>query len=651
MKNLFSIFALLIFQFSFAQYQITIDAYVLDKQSGEPIPYVNLSVVNKTISAVSDTEGKVVLSYDEEAVVDNDIIRFSNVAYKDLEVKFGQLYRLLTNSNKIYLTKKEFLNGNSLGEDNITGVVTDPNGVVQGASVKVKNTLIETQTNSEGEFRISANDGDVLVFNFLGMLPKEIAVPKSEKVNVELVPNGELLGEVEIQGKAKKKLVETGVGKKDADALGYSVNTISSKDISPGAITIADVIRGRFAGVKVSGFGDNAQFIMRGMGSIEAPAPAIFEVDGTIYTDPPTFVNVQQIETISILKSLSAVNRYGAMARGGVIQIKMKNSGKLLDKDGKPVNTALVKGNDYEENLDDLDAVTSKSSISNRLEKANSYEEALAIYKSANQNLSYESVPFIVDASDGFMKWDKVFSVKILKQGVQKAFSNVKALKTIAYKLDEKGAYEESKLVYQRIAILRPKDIQSYKDLALSYTAAGDYSEALSLYKKMLANKMPDVDFFPVGEAIVNEVKHLVAHHRLDVDYRDLHPDLLSAKFKKDLRIVFDWNDPNVEFELQFVNPKKKFYNWIHTNFENRDRIIDEVKNGYHTEEYIIDDADSGEWIINLEGLSNNDRNNPTYLKYTVYKNYGLPEETKEIKVIKLYTQEQKVTLDRFRYK
>ena len=96
--------------------------------------------------------------------------------------------------------------------------------------------------------------------------------------------------------------------------------------------------------------------------------------------------------------------------------------------------------------------------------------------------------------------------------------------------------------------------------------------------------------------------------------------------------IVFDWNDPNAEFELQFVNPNKKYFKWAHTKFESMDRMMDEIKNGYHTEEFIIDDAEPGEWLFNIEGLAKEDALNPTYLKYTVYKNYGLPEETKEIK-------------------
>jgi hypothetical protein len=53
--------------------------------------------------------------------------------------------------------------------------------------------------------------------------------------------------------------------------------------------------------------------------------------------------------------------------------------------------------------------------------------------------------------------------------------------------------------------------------------------------------------------------------------------------------------------------------------------------------------------VINIESLNENSPINPFYLKYTVFKNYGLPNETKEIKLIKL-DQQQRVTLDKFLY-
>ena len=107
------------------------------------------------------------------------------------------------------------------------------------------------------------------------------------------------------------------------------------------------------------------------------------------------------------------------------------------------------------------------------------------------------------------------------------------------------------------------------------------------------------------------------------------------------------WNIP----ELQFVNPKGKFYTWEHAAIANKDRLLDEVKNGFHTEEFIIDEADdTGEWIINIKNLKEQSLLNPTYVKYTIYKNYGTANEEKKVKVIQLQQQQQKVTLDKIKY-
>ena len=100
--------------------------------------------------------------------------------------------------------------------------------------------------------------------------------------------------------------------------------------ISPGATTLADVIIGKFPGVKVEGanmVNSNPRFVIRGgTMSINNPAYAIFDIDGQVYTQYPSFINPQNIKSIVILKSLSAANRYGGQGRGGAIVIKMKSS-------------------------------------------------------------------------------------------------------------------------------------------------------------------------------------------------------------------------------------------------------------------------------------------------------------------------------------
>ena len=230
------------------------------------------------------------------------------------------------------------------------------------------------------------------------------------------------------------------------------------------------------------------------------------------------------------------------------------------------------------------------------------------------------------------------------------AYNNPKALKTLAYQLEVNGAVEKAKLVYQRIVALRPESAQSYRDLALIYQSTKNYNEAMTLYGDMLGNKIVGVDFSGLKNTITNELKHFLAKHRDKVDYSLVASEFLKADFKYDIRIVFDYSDANTEFELQFINPDKKFYVWPHTRIDNLKRMLDDLQKGVSTEEYIIDDAESGEWIINIECFTDDVTTNPSYLKYTVFKNYGLPNETKEIKVIQLYKYQQKVTLDRFMY-
>jgi len=115
-------------------------------------------------------------------------------------------------------------------------------------------------------------------------------------------------------------------------------------------------------------------------------------------------------------------------------------------------------------------------------------------------------------------------------------------------------------------------------------------------------------------------------------------------------KFAFDWTDPNIEFNVQFVNPKNKYFNWSHTVIDSRDNMIDEIQYGYNTEEFIIDDSDKGEWLINIENFTIENQDNPTYLKYTVYKNYGRPNQIKKVMVINLSEVKQKINLDRLMY-
>ena len=122
-----------------------------------------------------------------------------------------------------------------------------------------------------------------------------------------------------------------------------SSETVSSSKlgISPAALTLIDVIAGKFPGVEV--IGDNVAnyldyhkntlesgspkiLIRGGSQSINYNAYAVYDIDGLLYTDYPGFIDPQQIRSITILRSLAATNKYGGIARGGAIVIRLKGT-------------------------------------------------------------------------------------------------------------------------------------------------------------------------------------------------------------------------------------------------------------------------------------------------------------------------------------
>lgn len=657
MKKIFYILTLLLSTTTFAQYTITMDALILDKDTKEAIPYVNVEFLNTDINAVTDAEGKLKLIYEENLVNEKGKVRFTAPNHKTITADISQLVRLLNNTNKIYLTSKS---NTKVATTKLRGAIMSKGKPVRNAFVAKKFTLEEAVTDTDGTFEINAGVGDVLIVNHLGMLDYQHVVKDEERITIELDPDTQLLNEVIVEGENKKGeqfFADTGFGKKDLSRYKAS-NVITHKDIEPFQTRLSDIFRGRMAGVTIGGFVQDelrpssaarfSQGVNVGRSIIIRGRRAKVFLDGGQYNGDIDALDIDNIDNILVLKTMHETALYGGFP---TVLITSKGRYGVKGSNGRYVDSALVTGNDYKEEVALLEDAEAVPQYIVDLENATSYEDALTIYESQLKNKRKKNIPYYMDVAQYFTKWSKAKSVEVLLNIKEEGFNNAKALKALAYKLEELNELEEAKLVYQRIAMLMPNAAQSYRDLALIYKHTGNYRQALDLYRKMLNNSIEGVDFYGLRKPILSEVKHLLLVNRLDVDYSKIPYTLLQASFKYDTRIVFEWNDTDTEFEVQFVDPKKKTFSWEHSMFKNRDRMLDEASTGYHTEEFIIDEAkDFGEWIINVKCLTEETPLNPTYLKYTVFENYGLPNETQTVKVVKLFNKQEKVTLDKIVY-
>jgi TonB-linked SusC/RagA family outer membrane protein len=209
-------------------------------------------------------------------------------------------------------------------ERTVSGVVSDASGPLPGVNVLVKGSKTGVQTNLDGRYSISAKQGNILVFSFVGMSQTTKTVGVSNTVNVSM-QDGESLNEV---------IVQTNLGyySKDSKKLSSSVSTISSDEItkqSP-AITIQNALQGQAAGVQVTaanGKPGAAAFVtVRGAVSITGgSAEAIYVVDGAFVSGTEaSALSSNDIESVSVLKDGASAAMYGVRGGNGVVVITTK---------------------------------------------------------------------------------------------------------------------------------------------------------------------------------------------------------------------------------------------------------------------------------------------------------------------------------------
>ena len=197
------------------------------------------------------------------------------------------------------------LRANPSQSKTITGVVTSATDgePLIGVSVQVRETATGGITDMDGKYSVSAQQGQTLVFSYIGYQSQEIKVGTSSVINVVLKEDTEMLDEVVVVGYGvqKKKLV-TGATvqvKGDEIAKMNTTNPLQAMQGQTPGVSIASTSGQPGADMKVS---------IRGLGTVGNSAP-LYLIDG-VGGDIST-LNPADIESIDVLKDAASAAIYG----------------------------------------------------------------------------------------------------------------------------------------------------------------------------------------------------------------------------------------------------------------------------------------------------------------------------------------------------
>lgn len=541
----------------------------------------------------------------------------------------------------------------------IHGTISEGSKTLSEVSVQVKGTSESTETDAEGRYNIQAQPGDVIVFNRLGMESVEIITEDvTSLLNIDMKPKTERLEEVIVRKRgtksqkdlekefaSNKKLIRTYYGILDADRVGFTMRVMNGDDFSLGFVNVLDILQARLPGIYFlsdpSAVGFRKAYLNRTR-TLNGNVPLLFEIDGVPTTDLP-FIPVTEIDRLALISGTGGTLRYGTRGAGGVVVINTKR-GEALRKKSAAAKLGIRLFND----TDVVDY--NESELFGEFTNINTLEDALSrleILKSSSETSGYS----YLQAYTYFQKrWPQQSAKEeVLELLLNKHGNNPVIMKSLAYVLEDSKQYDSALDVYQQLFKIRPNYEQSYRDVANAYQQTGDAKTALRFYMnkegfprfdKETSENREGIDFI-----MLTELNALLKNNVAELGMENQKNTI--GKVPNGTRLLFEWSHGEAEFEVQFVNPKKRYFTWTHENTSDKERIQDEKLRGYSSEQFFLDSDLQGNWQVNLKYFGNK-TTVPTYLKVTLWTNFGTAFENRMMKLFRLENKEDNYKLASF---
>lgn len=218
-------------------------------------------------------------------------------------------------------------------ERKITGKVTDEEGMpLPGVTVLIKGTQLGTATDGDGNYQLTVPaQGHALVFTMVGMETREETIGERSEINVTMVADVNEMKEVVVTGYGNKSIASfTGAAQtvtKDQLLRAGTKNILSSlQAFVPGMLLVTNNARGSDPNTR-------PEILVRGRSSFTSGSSMpTFIVDGAEVSADYVFdMDINDVESATVLKDASASALYGAKAANGVIVITTRpmKAGKM----------------------------------------------------------------------------------------------------------------------------------------------------------------------------------------------------------------------------------------------------------------------------------------------------------------------------------
>ena len=422
----------------------------------------------------------------------------------------------------------------------VSGTVlsSEDNLPIVGANVLLKGQNSGTSTDFDGNYSLTANAGDVLLFSYIGFETQQVVLNDQKSIQIVLSPNTSALDEIVVIGYGTQS-------KKETTGAVAVVGSEAIEKLNPQRVEQA--LQGQVAGVNITSSsgspGSGANIRIRGISTNGDSRPLIL-VDGNVIEDLSA-INPNDIKSVNVLKDATA-GIYGVRAANGVILIVTKSGRK-----DSPLKFTVDSFYGFQQTASYLDLMKPYD-FAQYVNDASGKTKYLVFPETGTdwQKEVFETAPILstnVSASGGTEKSAYSFGVSYLDQegivGLDKSgYSRLTSRLSYQYdltddlKLSTTAIYthsEKNNLPENGIGAVLYNAVNLNPDLAV-YDENGDYSLVKDIKQIEIINPLAQIENTH-NKSIVDKISATFG-----VDYTFLENFKVSSKFQMNHAVVLD---------------------------------------------------------------------------------------------------------------
>jgi TonB-dependent SusC/RagA subfamily outer membrane receptor len=341
--------------------------------------------------------------------------------------------------------------------------------------------------------------------------------------------NADFKGEAALQ-----EVVVTAYGmKRNSKSLGYSAATIRNEEITLGrSFTLSGALSGKVAGLTVYNTNNavvpEARIVLRGNRSIIGNNQPLVVLDGVpVPQGTINFLNPNDIETITVLKSGQASALYGSDGVNGVLVINSKK---------KIYSSNYYNRLPYKlKNKEDVDYV--------KIMKRAAKENKLSVYEELKEEYKGDPNFYIDMAVLLYESGDKNNAIEVLMSTADITEGNISVLRAIGFVLEEWKEFDEAINIYNSILERDPLNAGAMHNLAFAYYLNGKYQLAIDkLYEAIKTNfEEKEGYLLSMKASMLQEMNAIISMHKSNLELAHI-PEKLIRPIEADMRISVSLN-------------------------------------------------------------------------------------------------------------